>query len=206
MTFSPEYRPRLVVMVKEPRPGRVKTRLGADIGMTKAAWWFRHQSARLIGRVQSPRWQTILSVSPDHEGQSSCTWPAHLSRIPQGGGDIGTRMARIFHTLAPGPALIIGADIPGVAAAHIATAFKALGNHDAVFGPASDGGFWLVGLKRARPAPTSLFKPVRWSTRHALIDTLGTMPGLKYSLITTLDDVDTAADLARLPRDVAGHT
>ncbi len=188
----------LVVMVKEPHPGRVKTRLAASIGATRAAWWFRHQSARILRQLDSPLWQVVLSVSPDQEGLSSRVWPAHLPRLPQGQGDLGTRMARVFQTLPPGPAVIIGADIPDIQKSHIRDSFAALGSHEAVFGPARDGGYWLVGLKRRRPAPKSLFKGVRWSTRDALSDTLGTMPGHTFSLTATLDDVDDATDLARL--------
>ncbi len=191
-------KPRLVIMVKEPRPGRVKTRLGAGIGLIASAWWFRHQSARLLRRIQSPCWQTMLAVSPDREGLTSRIWPAHLPRIAQGQGDLGQRMARVFRMFGTGPVVIIGADIPGIRRAHIADAFAALGDHDAVFGPASDGGYWLVGLKRARAQPISLFNGVRWSTNHALSDTLGTIPDLTFSLIATLDDVDTSADLMRL--------
>ena len=55
-------------MVKEPRPGRVKTRLGRNIGMTAAAWWFRHQTARLLRRLRDPRWQIVLAVAPDRAG------------------------------------------------------------------------------------------------------------------------------------------
>lgn len=199
VTISPEYRPRLVVMVKEPRAGRVKTRLGREIGMTRAAWWFRHHSARLIRRIQDPRWQTILAVAPDTR-IASPVWPAHLPRITQGPGDVGARMARLFRALPPGPAAIIGGDIPAIEKVHISACFAKLGSHDTVFGPASDGGFWLVGLKRRRPAPTCMFKGVRWSTHHALADTLATIPGHTHSLIATLDDVDTASDLARLAR------
>lgn len=188
-------KPRLVVMVKEPRPGRVKTRLGADIGMVAAAWWFRHQVADLLRRIASPRWQTMLAVSPDCTGMTSRVWPAHIPRIPQGGGDLGARMARLLQMQGPGPVVIIGADIPSIQPAHIAQAFAALGSHDAVFGPASDGGYWLIGLKRARPPAISLFNGVRWSTEHALADTLGTIPDMTFSLLTTLNDVDIATDL-----------
>lgn len=192
----------LVVMVKEPRPGRVKTRLGASLGMTRAAWWFRHASAQLLRRLEDPRWDILLAVSPDRAGLESRVWPAHLPRIPQGRGDLGARMARVFRmlppTLPPGPVLIIGADIPGITRAHIARAFAALGAHDAVFGPASDGGYWLIGLKRVRPAPISFLRNVRWSTRHALSDTQATLGPLTYSLTETLDDVDDIHDLARL--------
>lgn len=197
------WRPRLVVMVKEPLPGRVKTRLGHDIGMTSAAWWFRHQSTALLRHITDPRWDTLLAVSPDKQGLTSRIWPKNLPRIPQGTGDLGQRMARLFrnqshnhaHNPSLGPMCIIGADIPDIRRAHIARAFAKLGNHDAVFGPATDGGYWLVGLKRNTPSPPTLFKNVRWSTRHALDDTMATLRGKNIALIDTLSDVDTATDL-----------
>jgi glycosyltransferase A (GT-A) superfamily protein (DUF2064 family) len=129
-------RPTLVVMLKDPRPGRVKTRLGQGIGMVPAAWWFRHQTARLLREVDDPRWQLILAVAPDRAGLASRIWPSHLPRIAQGPGDLGARMARIMRGLPPGPACIIGGDIPSIRRAHIAGAFKALDAHDAAFGPA----------------------------------------------------------------------
>ncbi len=191
-------RQSLVVMLKEPRPGKVKTRLGADIGMVQAAWWFRHQSARLLRAISDPRWQTVLALSPDREGMTSRIWPAHLARIPQGGGNLGARMMRAFAAMPPGPTLIIGADIPAIGRTHITRAFAALGAHDAVLGPASDGGYWLIGLKRSRAMPMSLLQGVRWSTSHALDDTMASMAGLTISLTDTLDDVDNAHDLTRL--------
>ncbi|WP_420838977.1 TIGR04282 family arsenosugar biosynthesis glycosyltransferase [Aliiroseovarius subalbicans] len=187
-------------MVKEPHPGRVKTRLGRDIGMTRAAWWFRHQTASLLRRLPDPRWDMTLAVTPDGEGLCSRVWPGHLPRIAQGSGDLGDRMGRVFRTLTPGPVAIIGADIPGVTSAHIARAFAALGNHDAVFGPAPDGGYWLVGLKRSRAVPRSLFNGVRWSTDRALTDTLASIPGLSHTFTDILDDVDTMKDLQGLSR------
>ncbi|MDX1781055.1 MAG: TIGR04282 family arsenosugar biosynthesis glycosyltransferase [Thalassovita sp.] len=191
-------RRQLVVMVKEPRPGRVKTRLGRDIGMVGAAWWFRHQAARLLRRLRDPRWDLILAVTPDREGLASRVWPAHLARMPQGAGDLGDRMARAFRSCPPGPVCIIGTDIPGITRAHVARAFAALGNHDAVFGPADDGGYWLVGLKRTAPPPAALFENVRWSSEHALSDSIATLPGLRIAQVDALADVDTAEDMARL--------
>ena len=185
----------LVVMVKEPRPGRVKTRLGREIGMVSAAWWFRHQVARLLRRLDDPRWQIILAVSPDHEGRQSRIWPAHLPRVAQGPGDLGDRMGRLLRGMPPGPVCIIGADVPGIMPAHIARAFKSLGAHDAVFGPAHDGGYWLIGLKRSGAIPATLFQGVRWSGEHALTDTIASLGGLRVALTDRLNDVDTAADL-----------
>ena len=182
-------------MLKEPRPGRVKTRLGRDIGMVSAAWWFRHQTARLLRRLADPRWELILAVSPDRAGMQSRVWPAHLPRLAQGQGDLGDRMARIMRTLPPGPVCIIGGDIPGVTRAHVGRAFAALGDHDAVFGPAPDGGYWLTGLKRSAAVPAGLYGDVRWSSAHALRDSIATLPGARIALVDTLRDVDTAADL-----------
>lgn len=184
-------------MVKEPRPGRVKTRLGRDIGMTSAAWWFRHQVRGLLRRVSDPRWNLVLAVSPDRAGMLSRVWPGHLPRIPQGPGDLGDRMGRVFRRMPPGPVAIIGADIPGITATAISAAFQALGEHDAVFGPAPDGGYWLIGMKRVRPVPGTLFDGVRWSSQHALEDTIAGLPRMKIAKIATLRDVDTGADLRR---------
>ena len=187
----------LVIFLKEPRPGRVKTRLGREIGMVEAAWWFRHQCARLIRRVgHDRRWQTVLAVSPDREGLASRVWPARLPRWPQGPGDLGDRMGRAFSAMPPGPVAIIGADIPGVTAAHLAEGFRQLGRHDAVLGPAPDGGYWIIGLKRGgRAVPSALFRGVRWSSPHALADTLASLAPLDVGFGATMRDVDAAADL-----------
>lgn len=181
-------------MVKEPRAGRVKTRLARDIGTVQAAWWFRHQVAALLRRLDDPRWQLWLSVAPD-KAATSRAWPLHLPRIPQGRGDLGARMKGAFNALPPGPACLIGGDIPGVTRAHIARGFDALGRRDVVFGPADDGGFWLTGFARRRPLPPRLFEGVRWSSAQALEDSLAQLSGRRYALIDVLRDVDCAADM-----------
>ncbi len=187
----------LVIFLKEPRPGRVKTRLGREIGMIGAAWWFRHQAARLIRRLRRDRrWRTVLAVSPGREGLASRVWPAHLPRWPQGPGDLGDRMGRAFFAMPPGPVIIIGADIPGLSPAHVAEGFRLLGRHDAVLGPAPDGGYWMIGLRRGgRAVPTGLFDGVRWSSPDALADTVTSLAPLDVGFAATLRDVDEAADL-----------
>lgn len=185
----------LVVMLKEPRTGRVKTRLGRDIGMVAAAWWFRHQVHGLLRRIEDPRWDLVLAVSPDRAGMLSRVWPPHLARMPQGHGDLGARMSRVLRHAPRGPVCVIGGDIPGITAPRIGEAFAALGAHDAVFGPARDGGYWLIGLRRVRATPSALFAGVRWSSEHALADSIATLRDHRIARITTLRDVDTAADL-----------
>lgn len=187
-------------MVKVPEVGRVKTRLGRDIGMVPATWWFRHQTRGLLRRLADPRWQITLAVAPDAKGLQTRQFPHHLARIPQGAGDLGDRMSRVFKSLSHGPTCIIGGDVPAITPRHIQTGFRALGGHDAVFGPALDGGYWLVGLKHPARPPTSLFQYVRWSTKHALSDSIESIPDMRVALIDTLQDVDTANDLSALSR------
>lgn len=146
-----------------------------------------------------PRWKTILAVAPDIEGVTSRIWPRGLLRWPQGRGDLGDRMGRIFRCAGQGPLVIIGADIPGITPKHIGEAFDALADHDAVVGPAPDGGYWLIGLRRGtRAVPKTLFQNVRWSSAHTLEDTLKSLGGLRVAQIATLRDVDTASDLRRM--------
>ena len=192
----PTRRSMLVVFAKRPAPGRVKTRLARDIGAPGAAWWFRHQCARLLRRVgRDPRWRTVLAVSPDIEGMQSRVWPRDLPRWAQGQGDLGNRMGRALREMPPGPVIVIGADIPDVSAGDVAGAFAVLGRKDAVIGPATDGGYWLVGLRHGRRAPRRMFRDVRWSTEHALEDTVASLGGLSIGYAATLRDVDRASDL-----------
>lgn len=188
-------------MVKEPRAGHVKTRLGRDIGMAAAAAWFRSESAALLRRVRDPRWRVVLAVSPDWQVLHGRIWPADLPRIPQGSGHLGRRMARAMGAFR-GPVCLIGADIPQLSRTHVAHAFAALRGRDAVFGPATDGGFWLVGLRRGGLARAGMFDGVRWSTSGTLAESRAVLNHWRIGLVDTLSDVDTAEDLrAQVKRD-----
>jgi glycosyltransferase A (GT-A) superfamily protein (DUF2064 family) len=143
----------------------------------------------------------LLGVTPDRD-VTAALWSTidrrgRIERVPQGSGDLGARMQRLFQTLPPGPAIIIGGDIPGIGRAEIADAFRLLGHADAVLGPAPDGGYWLVGLKRSlrRLAP---FARVRWSSPHAFTDTLRNLAGSRVAFAATLSDVDDLDDYRRL--------
>ncbi len=187
---------RLVIMAKVPVAGRVKTRLGRKIGVATATRFARHATAAVLAHMgQRAAWRTTVAVTPD-SGVAWRVWPRDVARVPQGHGDLGQRMQRIMDHAAPGPVVIIGTDVPGIRAAHIRAAFRLLGQHDAVFGPATDGGYWLVGLRR-RPCVPRIFAAVRWSSPHALADSLANLRGRPVGRVATLPDVDTAADLAR---------
>jgi rSAM/selenodomain-associated transferase 1 len=188
----------LVVFLRQPRLGRVKSRMAAGIGALAALRFYRLATAQLVRRMtRDRRWRCQVWITPDRAARRP-PWRAAASWRGQGGGDLGRRMARVFETLPPGPAVIIGSDIPAIRPAHIAAAFRVLGRHQAVFGPAADGGYWLVGLRRRPRVPHRLFERVRWSSEHALADTRAGLPkGLSVALLETLEDVDDAPAYAR---------
>jgi uncharacterized protein len=181
-------------MLKVPRAGQVKTRLGRDIGMTTAAWWFRHQVARLLRRIQDPRWRVVLAVAPDAEALKARVWPQQYTRWPQGRGSLGDRMVRVMRRV-NGPVCVIGGDIPGITRRHVTDAFVALGCHDAVFGPAPDGGYWLIGAKRGSRLARNALHGVRWSSEHALADSCMALGLDRIAIVQCLADVDTVDDL-----------
>ncbi len=105
-------------------------------------------------------------------------------------------MTRVLARDRPLPSMIVGSDIPDIEPVHIARAFAALACHDAVFGPAPDGGYWLVGVRDIRILP-DLFRGVRWSSASALADTLDNIDDRRrVALIDTLADIDDGAALA----------
>ena len=197
----PEPQPRmlqqhLVLMVKAPEAGRVKTRLARGIGVVAATRFYRTATAALVRRVADPRrWKTWLAVTPD-QAINHPAWPPSIERRGQGAGDLGQRMQKVLNTLSPGPVVIIGSDIPGITRCHIAQAFQATGRADVVIGPAPDGGYWLIGFRR-RPAVPRIFEGVRWSHQETLADTLRNATGLRVVQIGMLHDVDEARELPR---------
>jgi rSAM/selenodomain-associated transferase 1 len=178
-------------MANSPILGRAKCRLGREIGATKAIRFYRACLWHTILRLASdPRWRTVLSLAPDKDAAQHF-WPprSKAPHLPQGDGDLGQRMLRLFKHLPPGPAIIVGSDIPAIGPSHIAQAFRLLGRADAVLGPAPDGGFWLIGLKRMPKIP-SPFAGVRWSGLHALADTVANLKGKRLAFAATLGDID----------------
>jgi rSAM/selenodomain-associated transferase 1 len=183
----------LVIMAKKPQAGRVKTRLARQIGTNEAVRIYRGILAATLRRLgKDSRWQTWLAISPDTAAISP-VWPANLNVVTQGSGDLGVRMQRIFVEAPQGPAIIIGSDIPGISADEIAQGFDILGRNDAVMGPAMDGGYWLIGLKRF-PRIVRPFDNVRWSGPQALEDTMRNLAGLKVGHLAARRDIDTCDD------------
>jgi uncharacterized protein len=184
----------VVVFARAPRLGAVKRRLAREIGARAA---LRFHVATLAGLtralVADRRYRTVLAITPD---RARLHLPVRVARMPQGSGHLGVRMHRAFRRFPRRRVALIGSDIPDAGAADVWAAFRGLGNAQAVFGPAADGGYWLVALSPRRPERP--FASVRWSSEHALADTLANFAGRRVAMLRTLHDVDTAADLHRL--------
>lgn len=187
---------RLIVFVKAPRPGEVKTRLAAGIGATAACAAYRKMVAALLTNLAGLP-DVELRFSPDDAGDEIKPWlrPGWRAR-PQGGGDLGARMIRACEEAFAAGAervVVIGSDCPEVELNDVREAWRALKTSDLAVGPATDGGYWLIGLRRSQP---QLFAGIRWSSDQALADTLqcAKAGALRIHLLRILSDVDTQQD------------
>ena len=192
-------RRHLILFVRASALGRGKRRLARAIGDVAALHFERLMIARLLRRLAGDRrWRLRMAVTPDRACGTVRSRHYGIEVCPQGEGDLGARMRRAIAAAPPGAVVLIGSDIPSINAGHIAAAFRLLGKCDLVFGPAADGGFWLIGARR-RPRLPLLFGRVRWSTPHALADTLAGLPrGLAIGFVDTLEDVDDGGAYHRL--------
>ncbi|TQV83508.1 TIGR04282 family arsenosugar biosynthesis glycosyltransferase [Denitrobaculum tricleocarpae] len=195
----------LVVMGRLPQVGVGKRRLARDVGDLAAWRFYRNTLKALLRRLgRDRRWQVCLAITPDQAVSKVAGVPREVSVVPQGRGDLGQRMGRFLRRLPRGPVVIIGSDIPGIEPRHLTRAFRVLGRKSWVFGPAADGGYWLVGAaRRPRLRMPLPFDQVRWSSPQTLSDTLSGLRGASYGLLEQLDDIDSGADLDRYRRAVS---
>jgi len=192
-------RRHLVLFVRAPQLGRGKRRLARAIGDVATVRFERLMLGLLLRRLAPDRrWRLRLAVTPDTARRHARHWRRGVEAVGQGGGDLGIRMRRALAACPPGPVVLVGSDIPALDARSVAAAFRVLGAHDLVFGPAADGGFWLVGARR-RPRLPPLFERVRWSSPHALADTMAGLPRpVRVGLVDALEDVDDGDAYRRL--------
>ena len=187
---------RLLLFLKAPRPGLVKTRLAAALGPAGAA-----HAYRLLVEVLLHRFAEIPSLelrfAPDDAADEIKPWlRAAWTLAPQGPGDLGARLTTAFAAAFASGAervVIIGSDCPDVSVCDVEFAWSALHTHDVVLGPATDGGYWLIGLRR--PVP-ELFTAMPWSTPQVFAETCARCArhGLRLQLLRELTDIDEPAD------------
>ena len=195
---------RIMIFAKAPTPGRVKTRLIPILGESGAAALQRQLIERTLRTAVAAGLDTPelwCAPGPDDPFFVSCANRHGVSLRPQGEGDLGMRMARALESAlaAESPALLIGCDCPALTPAYLCEAAGALAEgNDAVFGPAEDGGYVLVGASRR--LPTQLFEDIAWGTATVMQATRARLArgNWRWCELPLLWDLDRPEDLPRL--------
>lgn len=189
----------ILLFVKEPVPGKVKTRLAQAVGIEQAAQIYRELVALVCSRLPEETPLVVAFDPPDRE-DAVRAWFLEMGKspvfIPQAQGDLGERLiaalAQCF-LLGYRKVTVIGSDCPEIAPEHFEQTRRALEEHDVVLGPVADGGYYLMGLKKPEP---QLFKNIPWSTDAVYRCTLeaANQSGLSVLPLAQLEDIDTVAD------------
>jgi len=200
---------RLILFGRYPVPGRTKTRLIPVLGAARAAEFQRHLTERTFKADQSLARRRAVDLEACFEGGSPAKWRRwlgpHLIYSQQRRGDLGERMKAAFQgAFRHGARRVVlhGTDIPGLTPEHLETAFSALRRNDVVLGPSTDGGYWLMGLKK----PAELFEGMEWGSSSVFDETLAAAraQGLSVKVLSPLADIDTAKALRQyMPEWVA---
>jgi|ERR687886_658880 rSAM/selenodomain-associated transferase 1 len=192
----------LIIFTRYPEPGKTKTRLIPVLGAEGAATLQRQMTEQKLAEVKKLQAFYPLSVEIHFAGgnkQLMQEWlGSSLVYRRQSEGDIGCRMASAFlasFEAGINAVVLIGTDCPDLNAQLMAGAFLALPQHDLVLGPALDGGYYLIGLRRLIP---ELFTGIRWSTAEVLPQTLRIAQRLNLAVaqLPLLSDVDRPEDLS----------
>lgn len=200
----------LLLLTRYPEPGRTKTRLIPQLGAEGAATLQRQMTEYVFTQVTAAAQHLPLAVEVHFAGGSLAQMQAWLGEAAvycaQGSGSLGDRLvAALGQSFAQGRpgAIAIGSDCPALGANHLAAAIQALERVDVAIGPATDGGYYLIGLRQLEPA---LFQDIAWGTERVLEQTLAAASAqrLTVELLTPLTDVDYPADLPQWERIVSG--
>lgn len=192
--------PVVILMLKAPRVGTVKTRLGAQIGHEAATKIYRILVEHQVASTP-PDWQTEVHFSPADASDEMQRWlGSKLIYFPQSDGDLGRRLARAVAGAFERGArsvIVVGGDCPALDEGCLRQTSEELGRVDVVVGPAVDGGYYLIALRRPVPG---LFEDIPWSTENVLVTSLLriTEAGLQHALLEPKEDVDDLAGLRRI--------
>ena len=187
---------KLLVFVKAPRPGGVKTRLAKSIGAGPACEAYRQIVTTLLNRLNTLDGVELCYTPEDASAEIQSWLQDGWVTAPQREGDLGQRLQSAFErSFAAGArrVVIIGSDCPEVTARDVREAWKSLRVRDVVLGPTTDGGYWLVGLRRVE---ADLFRKIPWSSEEVFGETMNRIGqrGLSVQLLRRLADVDAESD------------
>ena len=191
--------PLIMVFIRNPELGRVKTRLAKSIGDQAALETYKTLSKhtfKIISEIDSDKLIFYSDKIQDND-----VWTAtNCKKQIQTKGDLGQKMLAAFQygfSLGYQKILIIGSDLYSLRLKHIESAFEQLENYDVVIGPALDGGYYLLGLNFIIP---KIFKQKQWSTSSVLKETLSDLKEFNVNLLEPLNDIDTYEDLKKEPQ------
>lgn len=194
----------VIVFAKAPVAGLAKTRLAPVLGRAGAARLAERLLQAAVRSALAARIGPVeLCCTPDigHPAFAGIARRHPVRLDAQGDGDLGDRMARALGRVLDRHrrAVLIGTDVPALDAAYLRQAAAALLDHEAVFGPATDGGYTLVGL--STPAPVALFRDIAWGTAQVMHQTRQRLAllGLRHVELPALPDVDEPGDLRHVP-------
>ena len=183
----------VALFARYPTPGLAKTRLIPAIGAERAAAIHRTLVERTIATVREADLAITVWTTGAERGQFAHWLGSDIALAEQGDGDLGARLARV-----PAPAILLGADVPGLTAVHLRAAVEALKTSALTIGPAHDGGYYLLGFT----APTPwLFSDMEWGTESVFAKTMKRINArdLSCAVLEPLDDLDRPEDLPRWP-------
>lgn len=185
--------PLISIFCRWPTPGEAKTRLIPGFGPEGAAAIYTKLLAHTVEVAKASGIAFELRVSGAPPEQFHKALGEELNIVDQGGGDLSDKLSRV-----PAPAIVIGSDCPGLSPAVLIAARDTLLTDPMVIGPASDGGYYLLGYNQ--PADFA-FADMEWSTDTVFAETLKRFAsqGIKPAVLAELSDVDTAADLDAWP-------
>jgi rSAM/selenodomain-associated transferase 1 len=200
-------KPVVVIMTKAPRPGHVKTRLCPPLLATEAASLHEAFLRDTIDRVRAlGQLDVAVAYTPPEDRDLVATACGDIALLPQSDGDLGARLATVFQAFLARDSrhvIVIGADIPTLPGAFVRRATVLLNRPgvDVVLGPAHDGGYYLVGMKRFHP---TLFHEIPWSTERVYTVTMerAAEAGLRVASLPPWYDVDTPSDLTRVAAEL----
>ncbi len=190
---TPMAEPLISIFARWPEPGVAKTRLIPAFGSDGAAAIYRKLLAHTVEVARASGVQFELRITGAEPAAFRAAFGDDLIVTEQGNGDLTDRLDRV-----PAPAILIGSDCPGLTPALLRTAADWLGSRPMVIGPATDGGYYLLGYRR--PAPFA-FTDMPWSTDAVFAETLRRFAaqGVELAVLPALSDIDTVEDLAQWP-------
>ena len=198
---------KLIIFTRYPEAGHAKTRLIPCLGAEGAAILQRRMTEQAVKiallLAEEIRLENEIRFTGGSARKMKDWLGPNLLFCPQGRGDLGIRLSRASRDsfrAGAGQVVIIGADCPNLSSTILATAFAKLAEHDLVVGPATDGGYYLIGLSTNQPG---LFHNLPWGTNRVLPETLtmAEKSGLSFFLLEELCDVDRPEDLSQLLHD-----